>query len=480
MKKTKIFFHFTCFVLIFAILFVTATEVLKDKRVELEYDVTSKVKGFYQEPKNSLDFVFVGSSQLYADIAPNVLFEEFGITSYDFCANEQPLWISYYYIKEALKHQNPKAIILDVFTVYGNTYEDEGVNHINLDDLPWSMNKVLAIRDAVPKDERGAFYFELVKYHDTWNTLDEKKIMNSFYQKRNVYKGYSPFVVPHNYADMPSEEVMLQTQKEALPEKAREWLGNIVELTKAEGVDLILIKTPNGNAERQKLYLSVAEFADENDIPFINMNVVFDGEAHINILQAEKVTKYMGEYLSQNYEIEDKRENPAFAQWHEDGKYFYHKKDKCEQISISDMQTYFQALAGKEWVTMFAMKCTDAMTYTDDERAALALLGIAPNYDMQGEWCYLVLLQNGVPVAEGVQVTDMYEETFILDDGHEYKLSYAKNENGENVAGLFMDGSNYSMEHDGINLFIYDTLLEEIVEFVAFDTNKGANTIRVE
>ena len=62
MKKRTIFLRFTCFFLIFAVLFVCVTEVLKDKRVELEYDVTSKVKGFYQEPDNSLDFVFVGSS----------------------------------------------------------------------------------------------------------------------------------------------------------------------------------------------------------------------------------------------------------------------------------------------------------------------------------------------------------------------------------------------------------------------------------
>ena len=480
MKKRIVFLRFACFLLIFAVLFVVVTEVLKDKRVELEYDVTSKVKGFYQEPDNSLDFVFVGSSQLYAAIAPNVLFEEFGITSYDFAANEQPMWISYYYIKEALAHQNPKAIVLDVFTMYGNEYEKEGATHINLDDLPWNWNKIQAIQASVPEGERGAFYFELVKYHDTWNMLDKHKVMSSFWNERNVYRGYSPFVVPHVYADGAPEEVVNQTERAPMGDMAKEWLDKIIQLTRQEGVDLILIKTPNGHADRQKLYLSVEDYAKEQGVPFLNMNTVFDGEAHINIIHAETVTRYVGRYLSERYEITDKRENPAYAQWHEDGRYFYHKKDKCIQIGLSDMQTYFEALSEKEWVTMFALKNTDAVTFNEEEKASLASLGIMPDYDAEGEWCYLILLENGVPVSEGVQVTEAYEQESILADGHKYKLSYGLNEEGKAVAGLYMDGANYSMEHDGVNVFIYDSLLEEIVEFVAFDTAEDAEAIRVD
>lgn len=468
MKKSTIFLRFVSFIFIFLILFTIVTEVLKDKRVELEYDVTAKVKGFYAEPEDTMDFVFVGSSQMYADIAPNVLFSEFGMTSYDFCANEQPLWISYYYIKEALKHQNPKAVILDVFTVYGADYEAEGVNHINLDDLPWSLNKIRAIGEAVPKGERGAFYFELVKYHDTWNTLSESKIKNSFYDERNPYKGYSPFVVVHDYADEAPADVVNQTEKEPIPEKAMYWLEKIVELTREEGVDLILIKTPNGNAQRQKLYNSVAEFAEEKQVPFLNLNTIFDGEAHINILQAEKVTRYVGEYLTGIYEIEDKRETPAFALWHEDSKWFYHKKDKCVQIGINDLQTYFEALKNTEWVTLFALKKEEAVTLSPVEKEALANLGITPDYEMDEDWCYLTLIQNGTALIEGVQTAENYAQDIPLGD-HIFTLSYEITEEGEKKTGLLLDGDNYSLDYSGINVFSYDLLLDEIVEFVAFD-----------
>lgn len=490
MKKRVIFIRFLSFGLLFLLLFYMTTELLKDKRVELEYDVTAKVKGFYAEPDDSLDFVFIGSSQLYADIAPNVLFSEYGITSYDFCANEQPLWISYYYMKEALKHQSPKAIVLDVFTVYGDTYEDNGVNHINLDDLPWNLNKLEAIRNGVKPEERMEFYFELIRYHDTWAQLDKNKIKNTFYHEKNVYKGYSPFVVAHDYESQAKSEVLAQKERQPIPERALVWLDKIVRLTRKEDVDLILIKTPNGSAERQMLYNSVEDYAKKENVPFLNMNTIFDWEAHINILQAEKVTKYLGEYLLDKYEVTDKRTDEKFASWHEDSRYFYHKKDKCRLISTTDALSYMTYLKDTETIKMIAVKCDSAHPVTDKTMKLLEELGIRVqknkgNATLLGEesgenmlqtdtdaFLYLamldeknhILLENHIPVE---QVSPEEGADSLTYQGHEWNVAYdAQSEKKQTI--LSMDGDNYSFDQYGINLFVYDPLLEEIVEFVYF------------
>lgn len=259
MKKLKTIPRCICFTIIFVLLFLYIQELLRDKWAEGEYNVSTKVKGFYAEEENTLDVVFVGSSQMYADMAPAVLFHEYGITSYDFCANEQPMWISYYYIKEALKHQNPKVIVLDVFTVYGEDYEDEGVTHINLDDLPLSLNKLAAIRDSVPEGLRYSYYFPLAKYHNTWTDFYEGKAELAFYHEKDPYKGYSPFVFAADYEAGAKAEVVNQTEAEPIPDRAKTWLLKIIALCEEEEVPLVLIKTPNGNAERQKLYNSVAQ-----------------------------------------------------------------------------------------------------------------------------------------------------------------------------------------------------------------------------
>lgn len=312
MKKSTICIRTISFFLLFVFLFSLVTDILKDKRCEGEFDPTNKVRGFYKEQKDSLDFVFVGSSQLYAHVAPAVLYRDYGITSYDFAANEQPLWISYYYIKELLQYQKPKAVILEVFTIYGEDYETEGVNHINLDDLPWSLNKVEAICASVPQEERYAYFFELAKYHATWSQFYEEKYVYTFENPVNVNKGYSPFIFYREYGEKAKKEVCEVTECSPIPDRAEEWLLEIVELCKEEQVDLIFLKTPNGNAERQKLYNSMEVFADKNHVPFLNLNIVLDGEAHVNVLQAEKITEAVGQYLTEHYTVENKRLSNGF------------------------------------------------------------------------------------------------------------------------------------------------------------------------
>ncbi|MBD5544218.1 MAG: hypothetical protein HDR01_08290 [Lachnospiraceae bacterium] len=339
MKKITICVRIISFCLIFCLLFSMATEIMKDKRCEGEYDVTNKVKGFYREPENSLDFVFIGSSQLYAHVAPAVLYRDYGITSYDFAANEQPLWISYYYIKEALKHQQPKAIVLEVFTIYGEDYEEEGVNHINLDDLPWSMNKVRAILDGVPGELQYSYFFELAKYHSTWSGFYEGKYTYTFQSPVNVNKGYSPFVVYGEYEEGAKEEVRNSQKCVPIPERAKEWLLNIIELCRQEEVELIFLKTPNGNPERQMLYNSLEIFSKEQNVPFLNLNTILDGEAHVNVLQAEKITQYVGAFLSERYELEDKRSDSTFPYqkaWEESVRNFEQAKQQCAKAEPMD------------------------------------------------------------------------------------------------------------------------------------------------
>lgn len=483
MKKRVVFIRLLSFAILFVLLFYLTTEVLKDKRVVLEYDVTSKVKGFYAEPDKSLDFVFIGSSQLYADIAPNVLFSEYGMTSYDFCANEQPLWISYYYIKEALKHQKPKAIVMDVFTVYGDDYEKNGVTHINLDDLPWNLNKINAIKNAVRPKDRMEFYFELVRYHDTWESLDAHKIRNTFYHKNNPYKGYSPFVVAHTYEDTAKEEVVHQTLKTPIPDRAKLWLDKIVALTKEEGVDLIFIKTPNGNAKRQMLYNSVDEYAKEKNIPFLNMNVIFDGEAHINVLQAEKVTRYLGSYLKDLYDITDKRKDPAFASWIEDSQYFYHKKDKCQLLSINEPNEYFTYLKDVDATKMIAVKWDQSHPLSEKAIQYLKILGLDEKqfltlqYPEGKPFVYLVMMDGENNVILELKGSDlaMTETNECISNGSKdksiyniFQLAYDLNAEKKQTC-LFMDGDNYSLDQMGINVFVYDSFLQEIIEFFYLD-----------
>lgn len=454
-----------CFIMVFLLLFGLTTEILKDKRIEGEYNPTTKVRGFYAEEKNTLDFVFVGSSQVYADISPAVLYRDFGMTSYDFCANEQPMWISYYYIKEALKRQNPKAIILDVFTMYGADYEEEGVNHINLDDLPLSLNKIKAIRDSVPKELRSSFYFEIAKYHTTWEGLDEAKFNATFKRGKDPMKGYSPFVNEADYENGAKAEVVNQTECEELPERAKEWLLKIIELTKKENVPLVLIKTPNGNAERQKLYNSVAKLAEEEKIPFVNMNTVFDGEAHINVMQAEKVTQYIGQYLSDNYEFADKRGMEGCEDWEKSVALFEACKEQCSLISKTTLPEYMEELSALEnKVIMVAANQTEHIP--EETLKLFKELGVEWTTDEAGKK-YVAILSEKTVIKEhqGTGKQNISENI----GGHSFRVKMNEDGDGKEKITFKVDGMDYAVPGAAFSVLVYDTVLEKAVDVVGAD-----------
>lgn len=441
-----------------------------------------KGRGFYEEEENTLDVVFIGSSQMYADMAPAVLFHEYGITSYDFCANEQPMWISYYYIKEALKRQTPKVIVLDVFTVYGEDYEEEGVTHINLDDLPMSFNKIAAICNSVPVGMRYSFFFPLAKYHNTWTNFYEGKAELAFYHERDPYRGYSPFVFAADYEEGAKAEVVNQMESEPIPERAETWLRKIIALCEEENIPLVLIKTPNGNAERQKLYNSVSALAEETGTPFLNMNVLLDGQAHVNVLQAEKISLLMGEYLIANYEFEDKRENPEYASWAEDAELFYRQKAKCRLISAQTFEEYVSLLADDDYIVCISAKNSGGQPFSTEDIALLNdSLQLRCKLDENAQGTYCAVIDGGIVVYE----TEI-ENQKTLTESDEFTLEAS----GLNIwvaspgalpdrsAYIQINGTDFSLDCDGLNIAVYDKVLGELFEMSVLDLNQGMNPVR--
>ena len=64
----------------------------------------------YVQPKNKIDVLFLGSSHVHCNVNTQLLWDEYGMAAYLMTGAEQPLWNSYYNLKEALKTQKPKLV----------------------------------------------------------------------------------------------------------------------------------------------------------------------------------------------------------------------------------------------------------------------------------------------------------------------------------------------------------------------------------
>ena len=97
---------------------------------------------FYEQEAGSIDVMFYGSSHTYSDINPAVLWREEGIASFDLAGSLQPLWNTYYYMKESLKYQRPKVMVVElVRAIEDREYIEEARTVINTFGMKLSREK---------------------------------------------------------------------------------------------------------------------------------------------------------------------------------------------------------------------------------------------------------------------------------------------------------------------------------------------------
>lgn len=346
MKRSAIFLRMIGLLGIIGMIVGGVTPALIPNNISFPYDITRKIKGFYEEPENSLDLIFVGSSQLFSTINPAVLWREQGITSYVFAANEQNPRLSYYFIREALKYQHPKAIVLDMFYCDFDRIQREAVVRLNLDDMRWGRNKIEAILNNVPPDQWLSYFFPIMKYHERWSSLGEDDFRE--YSGRNPYKGWSPYGEDETESEVEvkrtPEEISKNKERRELNAEAMEWIERIFDYCEEEQIELIFLKTPNEDlaclpdgeegykeVEGQPYYNTISDLAEQKGVFFVNYNVIMTGTGHNDVLTSQKVTSHFGNWYVNTHKVIDKRNLPEYSYWDEDAELGYEYIDKARE-----------------------------------------------------------------------------------------------------------------------------------------------------
>lgn len=323
--------RFLSFLLVFCILFSMANSVLKRKSLTSAWNTTTKISGLALEPRNSMDVMYFGSSHMYCSINPLVLFQQTGITSYTYAVQNQPLWSSYYYMKQALTYQSPRVVVLDAYPIalYNDKeYADESVTFPTTDEMPFSRNKIDLIRASVPEKERANHYIEFLKYHGRWKELKKEDFNLHYKDKTDYLKGYVllPDINPQHF-DLSVNAIHSQAKLSA---KNLEYLDKVVALSKEKNFKLVLMITPYQMEKQQKEVFNALEiYAKNNSIDVLDyqnqiedlgmdMSHDFYDKGHVNFYGAEKLTTAFGRYLTNQHFLMDKRESATYENWHWD------------------------------------------------------------------------------------------------------------------------------------------------------------------
>ena len=302
MKTVKRIIAVTVFLAVFFTLFSLCDRILSRKETEGWWNVTAKIDGFYNSPKNEYDVMFFGSSNAYCSFNPLVIWEKTGVKSYVFATQQQPIWATYYYMKDAFKRQSPDLAVLDILMLSKNDeYYDDGVNYTFCDNMPFSIDKVRLAYASAPKGERLGLLLRFLKYHTRWSELEKEDFE---YRKGNMSDYSKGFYVLTSKTDK-AVHTDLENVTDTLPitEKNREYLEKIIKLCQDKNVRLMMVKAPSNSTEEDKYYNEAEKIAKENGIEFVDYNMYYDeirldmredffDERHLNIYGAEKFSGY--------------------------------------------------------------------------------------------------------------------------------------------------------------------------------------------
>nr|WP_269144042.1 hypothetical protein [Clostridium guangxiense] len=298
------------------------------------------IDGLYKNTNDSYDVVLMGSSHMNGGIDPNVLWHQYGITSYNYATGGQPIDVTYYLLKEVLKvHKNPIVVVDLYYLGLTDEYGDEGYIRNVLDNMKFSRNKLDAIENCIPFKTRISYIFPILEYHERWKELTSDDI-NYDASKYYYEKGFEAGTLRYGKNN---SKVVKTSETSEIPAKTGEYLNKIIELSKSEGFKLVFIDTPydyqsvkemkNWVQDPQKMVNKVKEIAQKNNIPVVDYNdedklkaINFDfkndmnNSSHLNIWGADKVTKDFGAFLKENFKLVNHRNDSKYKQWNLDYK----------------------------------------------------------------------------------------------------------------------------------------------------------------
>ena len=491
--KIKLTIKFVAFVTVTCLCVAFVNQLLKPKYYYIEqWPTTNTYKDFYKLPKNSVDVLFMGSSHVVTALNPQCIYDEYGIVSYNLGCEQQSLLVTYYWLKEALKYQSPKIVVLDTYMfhkyisnyVYNNLNCSEGAIRKSMDCMRWSFMLWEAGKEIEKEDPTQigiSFPLLNVRYHTRWKKLDENDFAESSMIEHGGIKGFSAIggtapnasYVP--FKDVDSESV----EAEPMVDIAIKYLEKIEDLCQENGIQLIFIKIPNGESIAR--YKSTKLYAEEKGIPFydfneeklynkIGYNAAEDLLTHANYRGAEKISSYIGNLLKTEYGICE-REDSTFDLTR---MVYEHKIESLELKNCTDIYKYLDLLNNDKYSIMLFAPVTYGACINQDIEDRLAALGFKCDLRNQPDGMhYCAVKDGGSGTIEKLTSEDIQWTGSIRNGLTIYKFTvtaaglprfYYKC--SMDVAGAECGNGN----HAGINIVVYDNDLKSVIDKVNFDT----------
>lgn len=295
--------------------FLLALPISMDKKQRMSTngcssDIYSNMSHFYEEPKDSLDVIVLGDSNVYRAFSPLVYWKDQNITSYSLATATQPAWLSYYVLQDALAYQKPKVVVFEINELFASPTGKTSRYCSTINTMHSDSARLHAIADTTSgfdREDRKILYQNYVLHHyqkDIHPILTQTKSKKA---STPSFKGYLlnmttlPFMNASNYMSRYDFNMKVD-------ERNINYIDKIIALCNEQHIELLFVKFPTKEWTNQKSKLAT-KFAQERNIPLFDMNTSFDGidwmkdtkdsGFHMNDAGAEKTTIALANFINQ-------------------------------------------------------------------------------------------------------------------------------------------------------------------------------------
>ncbi|MCM1243442.1 MAG: hypothetical protein NC314_11425 [Roseburia sp.] len=481
---------YLCKILIFAILTcLLLTVIVRILTPKFYYDTTwpttSGYQGFYQMEKDSVDVLFLGSSTAAAGFDPQAMYDSYGIKSYNLGCEGQSLLTSYYWLKEALRFQSPKVVILETYFVFAyDRFEPlnapEGSNRKAFDNMRWSGVKWEAVHDICehdPDQTLSSYYFPNMQYHTRWTQLEENDFMYPVMNRHYELKGFAPLSAKGGSDSYVPFGIWDSSERADMVPLMKEYMDKIVELCNENDIRLILTKLPYTECNVSK-YNTISDYALEHDIAYWDFNeeslynacgfvstADMNDAWHTNIWGAEKVSVYIASRLQDEYGITGGQDE----QW--DSTVAYHDSvyQDCMLKNIMDIDEYIDAICQEHYTILVSVKGDGTYFLDESVKQHFAQLAAGFSMDYEENGSYFATIHEG-KAEEGASKERLVHHGSTRGGLLDYEITSAGYDSSyEGRASIKINDQEYAKNKPGLNIVVYNNERKQVVDSICYN-----------
>ncbi len=329
------------FIIIAALLFLYLNRVFSIGNSDTN---TRIFNAFYAQEENSIDIMCIGTSATNRYFNPAKAYDDAGIAAFNLATMGLPMFLVPTIIEEVEKTQNPQLYIIELRNVLKSKNEvtDAHIRRVT-DSMKLSDNKTAAVEKSKEYTEgatgelsnidRGKweYYIPILKYHGKLAAGSIRPYDLVPWKMKNAAKGFVR--TGKTCVRVPQEEPVYSDRYAELAPEMEGALLEVLEVcdAMADEKDVLFVLAPYSmEAGDQEKFNTAVRMVTERGYPVLDCNQRevtdvmeidwendFYNSKHVNYVGSEKYTEYVMEYITEHYDLPDRKGNEKYESWGE-------------------------------------------------------------------------------------------------------------------------------------------------------------------